>query len=280
MIYCFDTSAINSLLDDPEQEPMVKALLSVGSFRITAYNVLEVAKTNDTNRCSRLMNLMKQMANGKRPLDRPNTILLTYADAHAAQASAASVNTDKNLDGLWVALQRPDLIDQEARNEVIAWSKKVEDDFSTARDRDQYQAFFRDEPQERPKTTAQTLRKFLSKKEEFRSLISDVYKRQTGKQLTDSKFKILVQEPSWVLYYLGYVYAFHHSVIQEHNFSARRNTGAIDLFQAVYLTLCDHFVTSDRAQHRGLRLLNVMNTQRHTQVTLYKTFRSRLLMST
>ena len=124
MIYCFDTSAINSLLDDPEQEPMVKALLSVGSFRITAYNVLEVAKTNDTNRCSRLMNLMKQMANGKRPLDRPNTILLTYADAHAAQASAASVNTDKNLDGLWVALQRPDSLTKRLETKLSLGPKK------------------------------------------------------------------------------------------------------------------------------------------------------------
>ena len=66
MIYCFDTSAINRLLDDPEQEPIIKATLSVGSFRITAYNVIEAAKTTEANRRSRLIELMRRLANGKR----------------------------------------------------------------------------------------------------------------------------------------------------------------------------------------------------------------------
>lgn len=58
VIYCFDTSAINRLLDDPEREPIVQALLAIGSFRITAYNVIEVAKTTDEDRRTRLMSLL------------------------------------------------------------------------------------------------------------------------------------------------------------------------------------------------------------------------------
>jgi len=280
VIYCFDTSAINRLLDDPEREPMIKAILSVGSFRITAYNVIEVAKTMDTNRRSRLIDLMRRLADGKRPLDRPNTILLAYADAHVARLSAAHVNTDENLEGLWIALNQPDLLDQEARDEVFAWAAGWEDDFSEVvfGDREQFQAIFQQAPYERPKTTASTLRVYLSKKNQCRSLIGDVYERQTRKKLTDSGFEILVREAAWPLYFLGYAYAVHQRAMQKENFSAKRNAGAIDLGQAVYLTLCDRFVTNDRAQYRALRLLNVMNTKRRTQVMSYDTFRSRLLV--
>ena len=50
MIYCLDTSAINRLLDDPERDPIIRAIISVGSFRITAYNVIEAAKTESEDR--------------------------------------------------------------------------------------------------------------------------------------------------------------------------------------------------------------------------------------
>jgi hypothetical protein len=278
LIYCFDTSAINRLLDDPEREPIIKATLNVGSFRMTAYNVIEAAKTTDANRRSRLIELMRRLANGKRPLDRPNTILLTYAEAHAAHADAARVNADQNLEGLWIALNEPDLLDQEAKEEVLSWTKKLEDDFSeiVAGDRDQFQSLFRKVPHERPKAIAATLRAYLSEKDECCSLIRDVYKRQTQKQLTDSEYGVLVREPVWPLYFLGYAYAAHHRGIKGQHFAKKHNAGAIDLGQAVYLTLCDRFVTDDRAQYRGLRLLNVLNNKRRTQVLQYDTFRSRL----
>ncbi len=280
MIYCFDTSAINRLLDDLEREPIIKAILSVGSFRITAYNVIEAVKTTEANRRTRLIELMRQLANGTRPLDRPNTILLTYAEAHAARAGAARVNVDENLEGLWIALNEPALLDQEAKDEVLAWAKEWEDDFSetVAGDRDQFQSLFRKAPHERPKTTASTLRAYLSNKDECYSLIRDVYTRQTGKQLTNSEYGVLVREPVWPLYFLGYAYAIHQRGIKDESFAKKRNAGAIDLGQAVYLTLCDRFVTDDRAQYRGLRLLNVLNSKRRTKVMRYDTFRSRLFV--
>lgn len=120
------------------------------------------------------------------------------------------------------------------------------------------------------------MRAYLSKKDECCSLIRDVYKRQTQKQLTDSEYGVLVREPVWPLYFLGYAYAAHHRGIKKQHFAKKHNAGAIDLGQAVYLTLCDRFVTDDRAQYRGLRLLNVLNNKRRTQVIQYDTFRSRL----
>lgn len=279
MIYCLDTSAINRLLDDPDREPILKATLSVGSFRITAYNVLEAAKTRDELRRSDLIELMRRLADGKRPLDRPNTILLTYASAHAEGASAARVNADGELEGLWIALNQPGLIDKDARREAMDWAVQSEDHFSevVAGNREMFQDFFRTAPSERPKTAASTLRAYLNKQEECRSLLGAVYERQTGRRLCTSQYQVLVREPVWALYFVGYAYALYHRSIRQSNFSDERNAGAIDLGQVVYLTLCDRFVTNDRAQYRALRLLNVLNTKRRTQVMQYDSFRHRLL---
>lgn len=280
MIYCLDTSAINRLLDDPEREPIIKAILSTGSFRITAYNVIEAAKTPCKDRRYRLIDLMKRLADRKRPLDRPNTILLSYAKAHADGASAALVNADDQLEGLWIALNQPNLVDEEARLELINWAADWEDDFSkvVAGDRDQFQTLFQKVSSERPRTIAATLRAHLNARDECRSLINDVYQSQTQKPLTDSAYQVLVREPAWPLYFVGYAYAVHKRAMQEYKFQERRNAGAIDLGQAVYLTMCDRFITNDRAQYRAIRLLNVFNTKRNTQVMRYDYFRDRLLV--
>ena len=247
---------------------MVAALLATASFRITAYNVLEVAKTSGEARRAALVQLMKRLADGKRPLDRPNTILLSYATAHAARSSSTAVNADGNLEGLWIALNQPELLDDEARREALSWAEEWEGDFSAvvAGDRGQFQAFFKDAPTQRPSRTSFTLRIYLNQKPGCRSVIDNIYRRQTGKSLTDSEYDMLVREPAWPLYFLGYAYAIHHRTVQQHGFSEKRNAGAIDLGQAVYLTMCDRFITNDWAQHRALRLLNAFNTKRCTQV--------------
>ncbi|MGQ0834665.1 MAG: hypothetical protein ACT4O5_07020, partial [Gammaproteobacteria bacterium] len=100
---------------------------------------------------------------------------------------------------------------------------------------------------------------------------------QTGKLLSLSAYDSLVREPAWSLYFLGYAYALSRRSVVESGYSARANAGAIDLGQAVYLTLCDRFVANDHAQFKALRLLNVFNKKRRTEVLLYPAFRRRLL---
>lgn len=279
MIYCFDTSAINRLLDDTERDPIIAALLCSGSIRVTAYNVIEAAKTTDSQKRSDLIKLLHQLSNSKRPLDRPNTILLTHAKAHSIRAANMPINEDDNLEGLWVALNQPELIEQDDIDELIDFAKQLEDDFSefATGDREKFQALFTKSPSQLPKTTATTLRLFLKNKDKCRPIVNDVYKRCTHKLLSDSEYEILVQEPLWPLYFLSHAYAVHRRGIQQQKYS-KKNASAIDLFQAVYLTLCDRFVTDDKAQYKGLRLLNVFNTTRRTQVLKYDTFRNRLLV--
>ncbi len=278
LIYCLDTSAINRLFDDPECEAIVKSLLAIGSFRVSAYNVLEVAKTPDCRRRTALIDLMKHLAQQKRPLDQPNTILLNYASAHSKCAPSVEVNRDENLEGLWIALNKPDLVDDEAKNEAGKWAKDLDQNFDQVitGDRDAYQKLFSIDSSARPCSIASTFRHFIAKRHECKSLVADIYQHHVGKMLTDEGYQELVREPVWPLYLLGYAFGVHKRSIQSEGFSPKRNAGAVDLGQAVYLTLCDRFVTNDRPQYQALRLLNVLNTKRRTEVILYDTFRTRL----
>jgi hypothetical protein len=62
MDYCFDTSAINRLHDDPDQRAIVVGLLTANRVLITAINVMEAVVTEDPARRISLLLLQKQLA--------------------------------------------------------------------------------------------------------------------------------------------------------------------------------------------------------------------------
>jgi hypothetical protein len=274
MIYCFDTSALNQLLDEPEREPIIIAILAVGSVRISASNVIEIAKTTKEERRDGLFSLIRQLTDRKLPLSLPNKILLSYADAFSNRSSQAIVTIDENMGALWIAINQPELIDEEAREEAVSWAQEQESNFFKliAQDRDKFQDFFRRFPKTKPKSMASTLRAFLGKKEQCHSLLSNIYERQTAKKLSSADYDLLVKEPVWALYFLGYVYGLYMRSIQ-----LRKNAGGVDIAQAVYLALCDRFITHDRLQYRALRLLSLFNKKSKTKVLTYKNFKDQLL---
>ena len=120
------------------------------------------------------------------------------------------------------------------------------------------------------------------KEQIFSHLVSPIYKRETGKALSRAEFDDLIQEPMWALYLGGYAYAAHQRSVQRQGYSRGRNAGGIDLGQAVYLRLCDRFVTDDYEQYRGLRFLNRFNrvAGHKSEVWTYQAFRKRLLIPT
>jgi hypothetical protein len=279
MIYGFDTSGLNSLLDDPECDAIAKTLVGVASVRVSALNVIEAIKTPDVSRRVQLLQLMSKLAAGKRPLDRPNSILLSYADAHAAGESRAPLNSDPQLEGVWIALNQPELLDENALDEATAWAAEQERDFAAvvAADRSAIQAKLALDRPGKARTAAGTLRAFFGATNECHSLVADIYSRQTGRTLDNHSFQGLLKESAWPLYLLSHAYGMHTRSVRVDRHSASKNAGAIDLSQSVYLTLCDRFVTNDGPQYRALRHLNVLNRKRRTQVLRYTTFRRRLL---
>lgn len=262
-------------------------MLVGNSFSISAYNVIEAAKTRDIERREKLVRLMSRLADNKRPLDRPNDLVRAvaraYAERRADGRATLTVNINPNLEGLWVALNDPTQIDEGARAELLAWAEQFEGDYDAiaARGRERFQQLFQQNPLERPRTAAATIRSFMRHDDQiFSLLVAPIYEQETGKTLSRSEYEDLMKEPTWAVYFGGYAYALHRRAIRVAGYSRSRNAGGIDLGQAVYLCLCDRFVTNDRAQYRGLRVLNQFNraSGNGTEVWTYEAFRKRLLI--
>lgn len=283
MRYCFDTSALNRLLDDPDREALVCAFLASGSFRITAFNVVEAAKTADVARRGTLLKLFHRLSSGDRFLDRPDTIVRAAARAFAERGhrgkTSVTINADADLDGLWVAMNEPERIDENVRAELLDWARLWEDDFDAivSGDRDVVQRILRSVPS-RARRPAETVRAYIRNKHKvFTDLVAPIYEKCTGTTLLESDFDDLMVEPIWSLYLASYAYGMHSRSVRAQNYSRRRVAGAFDLGQAVYLRFCDRFVTQDLAQYRALRFLNVLNTEERAEVLTYDAFRDRLL---
>lgn len=286
MRFGFDTSALNRLYDDPDREPLMMAFLAVGAFWISAYNVFEAAKTKDATRRHGLVAMMGRLAQNRPPLIAPNKVVRAiaraYAEAGPDNEPIFRVNNDPELENVWAALHQPELLDDDIRDETLAWAEKWESDYDAiaAGARERFQKVFISSPGERPRTAAVTLRAFMRNEDQiFSALAAPIYERETGRGLTRAEYQRLIEEPSWGLYFGGYAYAFHHRSVKQGQYSRSRNAGGIDLGQAVYLRLLDRFVTADRAQYRGLRFLSrfAQAADYNVEVQTYDAFRRRLL---
>lgn len=278
VIYCFDTSAINRLLDDPDHEAIVTALTSTGTVRITAFNVIEAAKTPEGQRRPALLGMMRRLADDKRPLDRPNTIVMSVVRAFRSGARTMQVNRDEGLEGLWIALNQPELVDAESRQELKDFASTWDQSFAdiVAGDRDAYQDLVNTPAADVPATPPQTIRRFFQEDDYMRRLARGIYERAGGGSLTDDECTRLLSEATLRLYLGAHWYALHRRSILRQGYSKHRNASGLDLAQAVYLQMCDRFVTNDQPQYRALRLLNKLNTKRKTMVLRYESFRRRL----
>ena len=282
---CFDTSALNQLYDDGERDTLITALLTASTFWINAYNVLEAAKTKDMGRRQNLVRMMRRLADGKPPLSRPNWLVRSVARAYSEAGSGGeprfSTTDDPDLKGLWVALTQPELLDDEIREEALTWAAEWESDYDAIASgaRDRFQSFFATSPKERPRTAAGTMRAMRNDDRIFSGLAGPIYEQETGKPLSRTEYDRMMEEPIWALYLGGYTYALHHRSVKTERFARKKNAGGIDLAQAVYLRLCDKFVTHDRAQYHGLRFLNCFSRAAgyDAEVLTYEMFRRRLL---
>lgn len=283
MRYCFDTSALNRLLDDPDREALVCAFLASGSFRITAFNVIEAAKTADADRRTALLTLFHRLSKGDRFLDRPNTILRAAARAFAERHSGntkVTLNADADLDGLWVAFNEPGQIDEAARTELLDFARTWENDFDqiVSGDREDVQKILRNVPSA-ARRPSQTIRAYVRNKDQvFEHLVGPIYEKETGTTLSRADFDDIMVEPLWSLYLGAYGYGMHCRSVRLNKYSRKRLPGAFDLGQAMYLRFCDRFVTYDFAQYQALRFLNMLNTIDRPEVLTYDAFRNRLLL--
>ncbi len=283
MDYCFDTSAINRLNDDPDQRAIVTGLLAANRVLITAINIIETVVTEDPVRRISLLRLQQQLAKGYRPLRIPPELLKELTLARAGDLPSVTLTIDETGAGVWWALHEPETFGEEERQEGHAWKKKLEDAFTEANRlaRPEIQKLFG--VSNRPRSTGKLIQMLCKNPQSFISTASSSYESITNKPLSVEEMRdLFVKLPEWPLYFAGWAQGMYARALQERNYSPKNNPGTIDLWFAIYLGHCDFLITNDVAQYKALRVINVLNKRRipRTRVLLYDQFRKRLVLST
>lgn len=281
MEYCFDTSGLNRLHDDPDQQSIVAGLIATNQVVVTALNIREAVAANDPARRVTLLRLQRRLLNGWRPLRTPIELLGEVSVAHIQNRTSIILTIDDRSQGLWWALEEPEGISAELQQESYEWKKNLEDQFTQAhrRARPQMQKVF--SPMGKPKSLAKLLHVFYHNPKMVLPTVSRVCQSITGSSLD---FRDLVEVfsvlPEWPLYMAGWAQVLYARALQDHGYGPRGNAGTIDLWFAVYLAHCDFMATDDRAQYTALRVINQIGERRRprAKVLLYDQFRKRMLI--
>ena len=268
---------------DSDREVIIKGLLATGAVHVTALNVFEAVKHGGAESRRELLKLLRQLSPpGKGVLAMPNDLLERAARAFStneARFATDSTSAREVLDG-----------DSEAEDELskraTEWAESVEAPFKQAHldGREEFQDIFRQSPGERPNSRAAAIRQSCQNDDLMHSFVSPAYAQHVGQELDSSEARNLLRTyPEWALHWLGWVHQWYERGVQPIGYGWKRKPGAIDLSFAVYLPLCDRFVTTDKGQFRALRMLNVYNRSldetRRTEVLLYDQFRRRLVLN-
>jgi hypothetical protein len=280
MIFCFDTSGINRLHDDTEGQFLLQGILVTNTARVTALNVIEAAATKDEVRRRSLVNLLRQLSAGIRPLCTPNMLLQIMAKAHARRDSRAIITVSDEEEGIWAVLDHPEKLGEDEKEEALRWKKSLEDPFkeSHREARPAFQSLLESGKGGRPRSSAELIRLFLKNDRQVVELTQKLYSDATGKQISIDEVRLFLQQtPQWVLFYCGWGHAIFVRALRKDKFG-KHNAGTIDLWCAIYLPHCDVFVTDDVAQRRALRILNVFNGKR-ARIMSYEEMRARLLVN-
>jgi len=280
MVYCFDTSAINELQDDPDREAIIARLLNTSTVRITAINVMEVCKNSNLERLRLLMTLVNRLSVGTLPLEAPNALLVQLAKTHQAGIHDVTVTIGEERHGLWDVMQNPSSLDETRRQEVFRWTGDVETGFHRmhADARPALEAMHTGDSW--PRSGAEVIRTHTSISDRlFYETITLGYKSATGCDLNKNDIcGFLDTNPSWAVWWAAWVHSIWRRAMQSTRYGKKWNPGGVDIWSVVYLPLCDAFVTHDVNQRRAFRIANTFNNPlTKSRIVSYGTFRERFV---
>jgi hypothetical protein len=286
MIYCFDTSAINALHDDGERDKVVSRLLTAPHrTHISCVNIAEAVSTSDEPRRHSLLLLLRQMSNGTNPLKMPNKLIRRATKAFARGKLSLTVTITDEDSAFWWLMDDPTSANGIRQVEALRWKESLERPFIEAHReaRPAFQSLFNDPTTPPPRSVAQLLRSFRQQDGAIYEFLKRFYKKETGRYLSrDTMWRMFDVLPMWPLYLAGWGHEMFARAIRTSNYGIRGKPGTLDLWCAIYLPICDRFVTNDDGQYRALRLLNVLNkrffeTPTKTHVLRYHRFKEELV---
>jgi hypothetical protein len=283
MIACFDTSAINQMLDDSEGDGILSLLTHHYDVRITALNIVEIAKTRNGARREHLRALEFALSHGEAPYAFPNELLIAYTQALVAGKGELRITIGDERRELWVALAQPEAVTEEGRAKIIEWTKAL--DVSRLGAASVLRAAVEEKlpnATDRATNSIALIRDFMLREnwQFVYSLPAAVVKEFTGKVLAVSKLdRLLAAEPGfWAVYLVSTVLQMYSDAFWHRQHGRRNKVGLLDLWAGMYLPLCDCFITHDFDQFEALRIVNVFSKRRpRARVLRWSHFRKVLL---
>jgi hypothetical protein len=286
MIACFDTSVVNQLTDDPRCEELVATILREMDVYISALTVIEIAKTTNVDRRERLRELAKTLAKTRQPLALPNELLESVTRSFQSRAENIVITIPPDQRDLWFLFSKANALLEGGREEITRWTKANEGlhGAPAAPLREKIDRLFAAEPTKRPRGPADLLRQLMAGNWELHySLPSQFYKLATGRVLPLSRLEAFLEAGSgiWAVFLASVALSVYYAAVWVPAHGSRSTVGVLDLWSAVYLPLCDTFVTNDLkngGQYEALRIANTLNRRRpRTRVLRWSEFRGALL---
>ena len=276
MRYYFDTSAVNAAMDDEiGPQGIIDGLSSHGQILVSTINIVEVGSTREPAARVKLMEALKILADGTRPAIFPNDALKRSLDVVAAGERSMNWSISEVEEGIWIALQKPELMtDQAAVDELRQYKDEQESWWRSLHEGARCQL---KEIVGKEGDIFGSPLKFIrhyGNHDEFISDFFDELLANIGYPNFQGKARRLLNkiEP-WTFYFGAMAHGSYSRAVQLQNYGHGRNPGGLDSQQAVYLSCCDVFVTNDEGQRKMLKGLRVFGQKRRSVVS-YKAFRA------
>jgi hypothetical protein len=284
---CFDTSALNALCDDHDSNVLIAKIRSSHRVLLSSLNIVEVVANSDEERRRSLLACLRSLSDGTLPLAMPNKLVRRATRAFAKGKMTLTATIKQEEAPTWWFLNDSTLAGSQEQQEALLWKKNLEDEFLAAHRsaRDEFQELLAQAPASRPRSPGQFIKSFRTNSDALYTVVSDIFKKETRQRLSrDAMWQLFKRAPQWPLFLAGWGHEIFARALQASNYGPRGKPGTADLWFAVYLPVCDIFVTNDNGQHRALRLLNVFSRRLSnrpapkTRVLKYHRFR-RILLS-
>lgn len=112
--FYFDTSAVNWLSKDPACDAITNGIRNYTGLYISAFTVAELAASPIKEQGNQLLKIAKTISSNRRPLAMPNDLLKRSLNAMLSNADVMDASIGPEWDGVWNALNEPQMIDDEA----------------------------------------------------------------------------------------------------------------------------------------------------------------------
>lgn len=264
--YYFDTSAINRLLEEPSVRRVARKAGKQFVIFPSVFTIAEVAGTTDPDQRIKLLRFLKNISGEFRPIGMPSEILGIELQSRKFRKPSMEVSMGPQWDGLWAAFNEPELLEQEDIDEVKEWTRNEEERIlSVFRDnRDLIQGSIDELPESDRKEILRSYSNLMKSFIETDGFILNTVNSfaqipMPGADLQQDQVDELLEfSDFWRLFLAALGFMFYTFSVKKSNYSTRknRNPGSIDLQQAMFLPICDTFVSEDKRQRRALRIIS------------------------